>query len=385
MSDSLHQLRDVPNTKPVLDVCGIARNTEIAVENGDGEELFIDGNILEYTPIKSMVCTKCRIGFDDLTHLINHLKRIHTAPNNPDGRLTPIDGNKIGTLDAYDSVIGKRDRKEPDRIENYNIADAIVNEDREGGISDAVNDGKFAAGILKGLKKGKLKIEQKHSRSTDASTYCGDLKVNLTKDSSGNVKKYEMREEDFTFDGTRYVCNRCKKAFASRRGLRMHLKCTHDRVGGRVACPYCDERFVMIGEFKAHLRTVHEANENLYTCGACDRSFSNAKALDHHHRGYHLQEKNFKCDTCDYECYSKHLLMHHMTRHSGERRFHCKYCPKSFKRWNEHARHERIHTGYKPYECGVCGKTFAQKASINYHMSKFHPGVDIKVYKLNKL
>lgn len=168
-------------------------------------------------------------------------------------------------------------------------------------------------------------------------------------------------------DARTFVCDHCGLVIKSR----MRDKIKHMRQHGLYQCATCYIVFLNKQDLDAHNRVAHEVK--MYPCGACDYKADKPQVLLDHQRRVHMNEKNVPCPLCKATFYNKHSLADHMVRHNPVKKYECSYCQKKFPRLGTKKRHEMIHTGEKNKVCKVCDARFVQKASLNYHMKKYHP------------
>lgn len=151
-----------------------------------------------------------------------------------------------------------------------------------------------------------------------------------------HIKKSHLAEKQF-------VCDVCGKAFRRSDHCEVHKRLhTKDRP---FKCQYCQKRFNQLPDMQAHER-VHTGekpfgcqycektftrsndrnkHERLHTgekphqCPFdCEKSFRLSQALKFHIKSKHTNEKNFKCQFCDWAFVTKHHLDRHMKKHSIE-------------------------------------------------------------------
>ncbi|XP_033331968.2 uncharacterized protein LOC117223669 isoform X1 [Megalopta genalis] len=135
----------------------------------------------------------------------------------------------------------------------------------------------------------------------------------------------------------KYLCDLCSKTFASKSGLRFHLK---SHVGEKPhPCRHCGKRFAIPSYAKRHER-IHTA-EKQFVCHVCSAAFASSNGLRYHLRS-HTGEANYRCETCD----------------------------KSFGRYKYLKEHVFTHTGEKPFACKSCGAAYANSGSLFVHEKK---------------
>ncbi|KAG7211115.1 hypothetical protein KM043_010441 [Ampulex compressa] len=153
------------------------------------------------------------------------------------------------------------------------------------------------------------------------------------------------RERATRKEEKRYLCDVCSKRFASKSGLRFHLK-MHDGSKPHV-CQFCDKRFAIPSYKKRHER-IHTGGKRL-VCHVCSAAFASSNGLKYHLRA-----------------------------HSGEANYHCQICGKSFGRYKYLKEHTFTHTGERPFVCKICGSTYGNSGSLFVHERKCkirHPPV----------
>ncbi|XP_039762458.1 zinc finger protein 75D-like isoform X9 [Pararge aegeria] len=189
-------------------------------------------------------------------------------------------------------------------------------------------------------------------------------------------KKGENKPLIFTLtkneDGTqRYNCNVCDKHFKRRDLVSQHHKMVHLRIRPQLrSCHICKAK-VRTRKRASHMELEHGIPAPI--CGACGRKFAFPSEVIRHQKLYHMGERNYKCEVCNFKCKSiNHLGTHKMT-HAPERPFKCEICKKTFKWKNGLGRHMMIHLNVRPHVCGVCQEAFVQKTSLQYHITRRHP------------
>ena len=119
----------------------------------------------------------------------------------------------------------------------------------------------------------------------------------------------------------RYLCDVCSKTFASKSGLRFHLKL---HIGAKPhLCRHCGKGFAIPSYAKRHER-IHRS-EKLFVCQFCSALFASANGLKYHLRS-HTGEANYRCETCGKAFIRGKYLKEHIFTHTGEKPFVCKTC-----------------------------------------------------------
>lgn len=140
-----------------------------------------------------------------------------------------------------------------------------------------------------------------------------------------------------SWTGKRYLCDVCSKTFASKSGLRFHLK---SHIGAKPhLCRYCGKGFAIPSYAKRHERT-------------------------------HTGEKRFVCQFCSAAFASSNGLKYHLRSHTGEANYRCETCGKAFIRCKYLKEHIFTHTGEKPFVCKTCGLAYGNSGSLFVHEKK---------------
>lgn len=178
----------------------------------------------------------------------------------------------------------------------------------------------------------------------------------------------DSNEEHPTLRAKNPVCSTCgMEVKGCRRDLLRHMR-TH----GYYKCLVCFVELSSKDEYDAHQRASHPVPQ--LTCDLCDYKARKRSIILEHYKRVHLKERNVQCPICEAKFFNSTTLRGHMVRHNPVKKYECSFCQKMFPRLIAKQRHEKIHTGEKNKVCQICEARFIQKASLNYHMRKFHPG-----------
>ena len=163
--------------------------------------------------------------------------------------------------------------------------------------------------------------------------------------------KMHLRAEGVTEEETNlklyHHCDKCTKYFASKQGLMIHQKTTHEGI------------------------KVQTKPKPTTVCTDCGEKFKGQTALDIHMNLNHIKDGKYQCKICGKPNGNTTQLSIHMVKHE-EPKFKCSYCGKMFKFQNTLDAHERGHRGEKPYPCSLCSASFSGKSSIDQHMKGVH-------------
>lgn len=157
--------------------------------------------------------------------------------------------------------------------------------------------------------------------------------------------KNEVYKDLMTVDTAtkKWICNICQKPYSNKSNLRRHIS-LHD----------LDER----KEFK---------------CPFCSRVFQYQRYLQHHIAYMHKpqEEKEHECCICGLTCTTKSSLKRHMMLHTGElensKIFECEKCHKKFKYKKELETHLQYHLDERPYPCDKCNYRARTYFNLMHH------------------
>lgn len=145
-------------------------------------------------------------------------------------------------------------------------------------------------------------------------------------------------------------CKECRKLFASRDHLKIHVEKQHS--AERLQCAECNGKPVK--NMAEHRRNVHRADSragcgNLRPapCGRCGKMFSTAYGAKTHEQTVHQTGGKKKSEVCP-------------------------LCHKGFRDPRSLARHTKEVHAENSFECNVCGKFFPVKHSLMKHVQNVH-------------
>lgn len=184
------------------------------------------------------------------------------------------------------------------------------------------------------------------------------------------TKKVFSWKPYYKYEGKELICLKCGVTAKNATTMRAHMRSRHFPT---FKCPCCEEVFHTQPPFVLHKLEEHNIDDRI-KCKACDKLFTMKHTLNTHMKVFHKMGLRIQCEFCDYVGHTPGSMKKHLLKHNPLN-LKCEYCSKVFKRKNNLRFHERIHTGDKRKVCSQCGQKFVQKASLNYHMAKHHPGV----------
>ena len=154
-----------------------------------------------------------------------------------------------------------------------------------------------------------------------------------------NKKHNEMNDEKL------YLCSICRKPFKSIkgvRGLKTHIRIDHFQHRPH-QCPHCEMSFDLEAHLSRHLESRHPS---LWKGG----------------------EKNYLCDKCDSQFFTRNLLYSHKQKDHQTGTFVCSKCGKSFGHQRSLKKHlTNVHVEPGCFVCDICGKIFITEKSLKSH------------------
>uniref|UniRef100_A0A915J700 C2H2-type domain-containing protein n=1 Tax=Romanomermis culicivorax TaxID=13658 RepID=A0A915J700_ROMCU len=192
--------------------------------------------------------------------------------------------------------------------------------------------------------------------STSSSAFSEDRKTSSLADcqKSASPMSPSLHQSQTPSQRQRYVCNICKKDYATSSNLSRH-KQTHRPLDSQYAkkCPDCGKVYVSMPALSMHLLT-HKLE---HKCEVCGKAFSRPWLLQGHMRS-HSGSKPYGCLHCGKAFADRSNLRAHM-----QVRFYKLECSAIF-----YSRAVKLtHSGLKPYNCLKCGKKFGLKSYLNKH------------------
>ncbi|GAB0086547.1 hypothetical protein DMENIID0001_006330 [Sergentomyia squamirostris] len=294
-----------------------------------------------------MDCTRCKIGFPNISEYSNHLRTVHIA-----------EPTHYTCLVCYKVFSGQ------DHLQQHKNEQASCNIP-----SKPVN-------IERTVPKKKIQVLKKKTHVQYKCSLC------LTSYTSLVLVRNHMH-----LHHTPAVCQHCGKVFTGRSRLRCHIKRhrnKNDRFTKKVfqdqefKCPKCLIDFSSKTDFDDHLRTVHLPIVE-YLCLECSEVFPDKAKLEHHKKIPCSSEVTSKtsndatmlpCKRCQRVYTSDHVLDLHM-RSVHPESSDCSVCRSSF------STRKRLHPHMKTHLlCRVCPQRFHSLVETVKHMRTVHENCD---------
>ncbi|KAJ3644771.1 hypothetical protein Zmor_022476 [Zophobas morio] len=174
------------------------------------------------------------------------------------------------------------------------------------------------------------------------------------------VEKQTERRADKVFP-----CPHCDKKFKRRVTLNAHIA-VHTKIRPYV-CDVCKKTYATKCDLTNHQKIHTDRNK----CKFCSSSFPAPSKLQRHLRT-HTKDKPFVCDfkNCGKSFSDKRNLDGHKALHSNEFNFSCKECGKAFRTKNRLKQHGKSHMVSTPYVCEICSKAYKYKSTLIFHLKK---------------
>ena len=139
----------------------------------------------------------------------------------------------------------------------------------------------------------------------------------------------------------------------------------------RIDCKICQKLFATKDGLKQHLRFVHKS-EKKYCCETCTKKFATSYKLTWHIRDVHEKSGDFACGFCGKKFFREYDKMLHERMHTGEKPFRCDDCGSAFHRKEVLKRHQHsVHSGIK-YPCHLCKYESKEKSHLRRHIKTVH-------------
>jgi hypothetical protein len=191
-------------------------------------------------------------------------------------------------------------------------------------------------------------------------------------------------------------CSICGENFKSKKSQRNHQIEEHNyletgpNIDGDIQCYKCGENFPNLKDIRDHQREKHNYFQSItigeprpFQCHVCKATFKTEKSLGLHIcRVFNIREKGqpIKCHLCEATFPRLDEYRLHMgTFHMKEKKFQCDQCDFKGKTSFHVSKHvDRVHRKVGQDVCHICGKTFASAVNLKYHLETIHSSGDKK-------
>ena len=165
-------------------------------------------------------------------------------------------------------------------------------------------------------------------------------KAEVENDSIGEAK--EKIGIDTNEDIEEYACNLCPKVFKSQYGLKCHI---HLHARSSFTCKHCPTKlFDKQEKLDKHIEYHHTKVK----CEYPDCNWENFKIdLKKHINRKHLKLYHHECDYCDFKAYGPAKLKVHIGIHTNEKNFKCQWCDYRSNQRSNTRNHEKLYCKYR--------------------------------------
>ncbi|XP_065082090.1 GDNF-inducible zinc finger protein 1-like [Ochlerotatus camptorhynchus] len=198
-------------------------------------------------------------------------------------------------------------------------------------------------------------------RLSHASEHFADQDLSEMLENTDSQLQDEDSDGDFQLDESLMTQNKQRK-----HGKRLSVK--GHRKGDLQYCDKCKFKTYYPRTFEVHMEKhlKREQYPSLQRCKRCDMEFETKKELDKHKR---LEHRDYMCDTCGLSFEQKFALETHRKRHESVRQFKCDYCPMEYYTRPEMLLHiKQVHLNAFEVKCPECGLSFKTKSTLNQHI-----------------
>merc|ERR1712129_563534 len=111
-------------------------------------------------------------------------------------------------------------------------------------------------------------------------------------------------------------CSQCKKKFARKWDLNIHIKTKH-KVNAQSfeQCKYCKKEFATVSALRKHVKLLHSGCDKRFLCRICHKSFNRESSLQNHYKSHVQKKKAFDCKLCRSSFAYKYNLNKHVRKY----------------------------------------------------------------------
>ena len=173
--------------------------------------------------------------------------------------------------------------------------------------------------------------------------------------------------------GIRYSCDQCEYKTTQSGRLTQHIDVAHLKIKD-YTCEDCDEKFSEPGISERHVKVQHEGVR--YSCEQCDYKAQELDTLRRHTKAVHLKVDDHTSVACDAKLSSKSSLPKHVTVKQQGVRHNCEECGYKAPKLSKLTKHiKAVHLKIKDYACEDCDAEFYSRSNLERHMNSKHKGI----------
>ncbi|XP_052895787.1 zinc finger protein 141-like [Anopheles moucheti] len=185
------------------------------------------------------------------------------------------------------------------------------------------------------------------------------------------VVSLEQNDQKMTTRKSTLCSNRQSKQAAA---FQPHKKYHQKEQRNGHSCKRCGEEFDTKQDLMQHKRLSHRD----HMCDTCGLVFDTKFVLENH-RKRHATERQYKCEYCPLEYYTKAEKLLHVRRlHLNAFEVSCPECALMFRTKQTLAQHMKTHTNQRTHTCNTCGFSFKSHTHLNRHTKELHEGVQYR-------